>query len=144
MYGFNGFMKHPVHQLIETIGGVTPLLLLGIPTSVAAAVVFSVAIQLLLQHSNVDYRTGPLKYVFVSAEVHRFHHRKEAGAGDVNFGLFTMFWDHLLGTFYYAPEPIPQDALGITNRPDYPKEYIQQILEPFKGPSSTVDPLGAD
>lgn len=132
MYGFNGLMKHPIHQTIETVGGVTPLLLLGIPVPVASAVIFAVGIQLLLQHSNVDYRTGPLKFLFAIAEVHRFHHRKGAGLGDVNFGLFTTLWDHMLGTFYYAPRRLDQSALGIGDRPDYPRAYAAQLLEPFR------------
>jgi sterol desaturase/sphingolipid hydroxylase (fatty acid hydroxylase superfamily) len=113
MYGFNGLMKHPVHQTIETIAGMTPLLILGIPRPVAAVVAFAVVLQLLLQHSNVDYRMGPIKYIFAAAEVHRFHHHKGAGQGDVNFGLFTTLWDHLLGTFYYSPQRVEVDALGI-------------------------------
>ena len=140
MYGFNGLMKHPVHQFIETIGGITPLLLLGIPPTVAAAVAFAVALQLLLQHSNVDYRTGPLKYVFAIAEVHRFHHRKGAGLGDVNFGLFTTIWDHLLGTFYYSSKRLPSDSLGIGDRPDYPHDYVAQLLEPFRRDAVTRVP----
>lgn len=132
MYGFNGLMKHPVHQFIETLGGITPLLLLGIPPTVAAAVVFAVALQLLLQHSNADYRTGPFKYIFAIAEVHRFHHRKDAKLGDVNFGLFTTIWDHLLGTFYYSSTQVAVDSLGIGDRPDYPQAYIAQLLEPFR------------
>ena len=132
MYGFNGLMKHPIHQTIETVGGVAPLLLLGIPTPVAAAVIFAVAIQLLLQHANVDYRTGPLKYLFAIAEVHRFHHRKEARLGDVNFGLFTTLWDHFLGTFYYTPERVAASELGIGDRDTYPRSYGAQIVEPFR------------
>ncbi len=34
-YGLNGLMKHPLHQTLETIGGVAPLLILGIPVHVA-------------------------------------------------------------------------------------------------------------
>ncbi len=109
-----------------------PLLMLGIPGTVASAVVFAVALQLLLQHSNVDYRIGPLKYVFTGAEVHRFHHRKGAGLGDVNFGLFTALWDHLLGTFYYAPQRVEVHALGIEDRPTYPRSYLAQLIEPFR------------
>jgi sterol desaturase/sphingolipid hydroxylase (fatty acid hydroxylase superfamily) len=54
LYGFNGLMKHPMHQLLETLGGTLPLLLLGLPVEVASLLAFSVSIQLLLQHSNVD------------------------------------------------------------------------------------------
>ena len=137
MYGFNGLMKHPIHQTIETIGGMTPLLILGIPATVAAAVAFAVVLQLLLQHSNVDYRIGPFKYAFAGAEVHRFHHRKGASLGDVNFGLFTTLWDHLLGTFYYAPQRVEVDALGIGDRPTYPRGYLAQLIEPFRSNAAT-------
>ncbi len=60
MYGFNGLLKHPVHQFIEVSAGAFPWLLLGIPLDVAAVASFAVLIQLQLQHSNVDMRVGPL------------------------------------------------------------------------------------
>jgi sterol desaturase/sphingolipid hydroxylase (fatty acid hydroxylase superfamily) len=134
MYGLNGLMKHPVHQGIETIGGSLPLLLMGMPTSVASALAFCVAVQLLLQHSNADYRTGPLKYVFANAEVHRFHHTNRPSEGDVNFGLFTTLWDLLVGTFHYRKDHAPRRSteLGIGGRSDYPVAYLPQLVEPFR------------
>lgn len=135
LYGFNGLMKHPVHQAVETAAGIAPLLLLGIPTDVAVALLFCVAIQLLLQHSNADYRTGPLKYVFANAEVHRFHHRRGGAEGDVNFGLFTTLYDHVAGTFFYRAGTAPRSSgdLGIAGRPDYPQDYVPQLVAPFRG-----------
>ncbi len=134
MYGFNGLMKHPVHQAIEAVSGFTPLWLLGIPQNAAAAVAFCVAIQLLLQHSNADYRTGALKYMLANAEVHRFHHRKDGVAGDVNFGLFTTLWDHLAGVFHYQPGAAParSEDLGIRGAVNYPKGYLAQLVQPFR------------
>ncbi|WP_232508426.1 sterol desaturase family protein [Qipengyuania flava] len=58
MYGFNGLLKHPVHQFIEVTAGALPWLLLGIPLDVAAVASFAVLIQLQLQHSNVDMRVA--------------------------------------------------------------------------------------
>lgn len=134
LYGFNGLMKHPLHQTVETLSGVVPLLLLGIPPQVALAVVFCVAVQLLLQHSNADYRSGPLKYLFANAEVHRFHHANRPGEGDVNFGLFTTLWDHLAGTFRYAPGRAPRSSgeVGIAGDEAYPAGYLAQLLQPFR------------
>lgn len=43
-YGFNGLMKHPLHQTLETAAGVAPLVLLGLPTSVAYALALCVAV----------------------------------------------------------------------------------------------------
>ncbi|ANN15504.1 fatty acid hydroxylase [Amycolatopsis orientalis] len=132
-YGFNGLMKHPLHQTLETAVGFTPLILLGMPTSVAYAVALCAVVQLLLQHSNVDYRVGPLRLVLALNQAHRFHHLKWAGVGDVNFGLFTLLWDHLLGTYSYDPKrQFTSDDLGMAAKPNYPDAYLAQLAEPFR------------
>ena len=133
MYGFNGWMKHPLHLLLEAAGGMLPLLLLGIPEQLMGVLAFAVAIQLLLQHANVDMRMGPLRHVFAWAPLHRFHHMKYGTAGDVNFGLFFTCWDRLLGTSFDAPGyRMRGEDLGIGSRPDYPVAYLPQLLEPFR------------
>lgn len=133
LYGFNGLMKHPLHQMLEATAGLLPLILLGIPLDVAQLLALAIAIQLLLQHSNVDMHMGPLRWVFAWAPVHRFHHMKYGRAGDVNFGLFFNLWDWLLGTAYYREgyRMGPGD-LGIGSRPDFPVAYGAQMLDPFK------------
>ena len=101
-----------------------PLLLLGLPMPVAAVLAFAIAIQLLLQHSNADYRIGPAKYVLALNEGHRFRHLKWAGIGDVNFGLFTLGWDHLMRTYSYNPtRRFDSTQLGMAAHPDYPTAY---------------------
>ncbi|WP_371227236.1 sterol desaturase family protein [Pseudomonas sp. QE6] len=133
MYGFNGLMKHPLHQMLEALGGTLPLLVLGIPVEVAALLAFAVAIQLLLQHSNVDMRIGALRHLFAWAPLHRLHHLKYGTTGDVNFALFFSFWDRLLGTALYLPDyRLAEDDLGIGDRPDYPVGYLAQLAEPFR------------
>jgi sterol desaturase/sphingolipid hydroxylase (fatty acid hydroxylase superfamily) len=131
-YGLNGLMKHPLHQAIEMAGGVLPLILMGIPVQVASALAVCVAVQLLLQHANVDYRIGPLRSILALNEGHRFHHLKWAGVGDVNFGLFTLLWDHLFRTYSFDPQRrFTSDDLGMAAKPDYPTAYFQQLVEPF-------------
>lgn len=133
MYGFNGLMKHPVHQSFELTCASLPLLLLGMPVYIAWLLGFAVAVQLLLQHSNVDLRVGPLVHLWAVGPAHRFHHSNRAGEGDVNFGLFSSVWDHLLGTFRFDPAASPcVGELGVVGRADYPVDYFPQILEPFR------------
>lgn len=133
MYGFNGLIKHPVHQALETAAGTTPLVLLGMPTDIGLLLGFAITIQLLLQHSNADMRIGPLRYVVALAPLHRFHHQKWAGIGDVNFGLFTNLWDHILGTAVYdGSKRFTSDDLGIGKQPDYPTSYVGQLAAPFR------------
>jgi len=132
MYGFNGLMKHPIHQSIELIAGTTPLLLMGMPIEIGALLAFAVAIQLLLQHSNVDIKVGYLNYIWAVAPGHRHHHIASKKRGDVNFGLFTMLWDHILGTFV-ADHQQPRDGeLGIHDHSNFPSNYVLQLIEPFK------------
>jgi sterol desaturase/sphingolipid hydroxylase (fatty acid hydroxylase superfamily) len=134
MYGFNGLMKHPLHQALETGAGALPLVLLGVPQNVAAAAAFCVALQLLLQHSNADYRVGPLRYLLAFNEGHRFHHLRYPGMGDVNFGLFTLIWDHLFGTFSFdANRRFTSTDIGIEAWPNYPRKYWPQLRQPFLG-----------
>lgn len=131
-YGLNGLMKHPLHQTVEMAAGVAPLILIGLPVDVASVLALAVAIQLLLQHSNADYRIGPAKYVLALNEGHRFHHLKWAGIGDVNFGLFTLVWDHLLRTYSYDPaRRFDSTQLGMAAKPDYPSGYLRQMIYPF-------------
>ena len=133
MYGFNGLMKHPLHQLIETLAGTAPLLLMGATQDVLSLFVVAVILQLLLQHSNVAYFTGPFKYILAVNVVHRFHHIGNAKEGDVNFGLFTSITDWILGTAFFDPNrKIGSGDIGLEDRPDYPKKYLEQLVEPFK------------
>lgn len=141
LYGFNGLMKHPLHQLLEATAGLLPLLVLGIPLEVATLLAFAIAIQLLLQHSNVDMRLGPLRHVFAWAPVHRFHHMKYGRAGDVNFGLFFNLWDRLLGTAFYTTDySIRHGDLGIGSRPDFPRDYLAQLRDPFAAATLSKEP----
>jgi sterol desaturase/sphingolipid hydroxylase (fatty acid hydroxylase superfamily) len=141
-------MKHPLHQTVEMAAGVAPLILIGLPVNVASALALAVAIQLLLQHSNADYRVGPARYVLALNEGHRFHHLKWAGIGDVNFGLFTLIWDHLLRTYSFDPtRRFDSTQLGMAAKPDYPTDYLQQLSYPFKragrcnsASAQTIDP----
>lgn len=131
MYGFNGLMKHPLHQGLEALAGTLPLILLGMPVEIAALLALAIAVQLLLQHSNVDMHVGPLRHLLAWAPVHRFHHLRYGRAGDVNFALFFSFWDRLLGTAFYSAYRVASEDLGIGSQPDYPDDYLAQLAEPF-------------
>lgn len=120
--------------MLETLGGTLPLLMLGLPIQVAALLAFSVSVQLLLQHSNVDMRVGALRHVFAWAPVHRLHHLKYGTHGDVNFALFLPLWDRLLVTALHLPDyALRDDDVGIDDRPDYPRTYLAHLREPWRG-----------
>lgn len=150
VYGFNGFIRHPLHQLIDLLLSSLPLALLGLPVDVALLLGIAVSVQLLVQHSNVDYDLGPLQSWLAIGPLHRLHHVNWAGEGDVNFGLFLTFWDRLLGTLRLpedAPRPTVGD-IGVTGEPAFTQDYVQQLMLPFRKTENSAlevagGPIGA-
>ncbi|WP_158008061.1 sterol desaturase family protein [Methyloceanibacter superfactus] len=132
LYGFNGFIRHPLHQALDIVAGTLPLVLLGLPVDVAVLLGFTIAVQLIVQHSNVDYMLGPLQKILAIGPVHRLHHVNWAGEGDVNFGLFFTAWDRLLGTYQPPQARKPRTGdIGIQDCPHYPQVYAKQLVAPF-------------
>jgi sterol desaturase/sphingolipid hydroxylase (fatty acid hydroxylase superfamily) len=132
LYGFNGFIRHPLHQALDIAAGTLPLVLLGLPVGVAILLGTAIAIQLVVQHSNVDYALGPFQKILAIGPVHRLHHVNWDGEGDVNFGLFLTVWDKMLGTLQlpHARKPRVGD-IGIQDCPHYPQDYAKQLVAPF-------------
>lgn len=132
LYGLNGLVRHPLHQTLDLLFATGPLALLGMPIDVAVLLGLVVSIQLIVQHSNVDYQLGPLRNHMAIGQLHHLHHVNWGKEGDCNFGLFLTLWDRMLGTF--QPEPsrrIQAHDMGVDEVPDFPKTYWQQLLFPF-------------
>lgn len=133
MYGFNGLVRHPLHQTLDMAVGTLPLALAGMPVEVALLLGLAVSIQLIVQHSNVDYALGPFRNVMSIGRIHHLHHVNWGKEGDCNFGAFTTLWDRLLGTFHpEPPRPIKSNDLGIDEVPHFPAgSYVEQLVFPF-------------
>ena len=133
MYGFNGLVKHPVHQAIEIFAGMLPLIVVGLPGDVGVALLGLVVLQLLLQHSNVDVAIGRhIGRWWALSPGHRLHHLSRVPDGDVNFALFLLVWDRLFGTFAEpASISVGDGDLGVADQPSYPSGYFAQLGEPF-------------
>jgi sterol desaturase/sphingolipid hydroxylase (fatty acid hydroxylase superfamily) len=132
LYSFNGMVRHPLHQQIDLAMGTLPLVLAGMSVDVAVLLSLAMTVQLILQHSNVDYRVGLFQGLLAIGPVHRLHHVNWAGEGDVNFGLFFTVWDRILGTFRSASECVPLAGdIGVQDQPWYPQRYLAQLTLPF-------------
>jgi sterol desaturase/sphingolipid hydroxylase (fatty acid hydroxylase superfamily) len=143
LYGFNGFIRHPLHQVLDIVVGTLPLVLLGLSVPLAVLLGFAIALQLIVQHANVDYALGPLQKLLAIGPVHRLHHVNWAGEGDVNFGLFFTVWDRLLGTFQLPLRRWPRIGdIGIQDCPHFPQVYLRQLKLPFdpNGPCTEASP----
>ncbi len=103
LYGFNGVLRHPLHQVIDMVIANMPLVIIGMPVPVAFLLGFLISVTLIVQHSNVDSRLGPLQKHLSIGRIHHLHHVNWGTEGDCNFGLFLTVWDRLFGTFNETP-----------------------------------------
>jgi sterol desaturase/sphingolipid hydroxylase (fatty acid hydroxylase superfamily) len=85
-------------------------------------------------HSNVtlDY-PKPLKWIFVSPNMHRWHHATEKSAHDKNYCVVFAFIDLLFGTYYVPDKRLPEsygsgdEVLDDIAR----KNVVRELLRPF-------------
>lgn len=93
-------------------------------------------------HLNLNADFGfPLRYVFVSTNMHRWHHAADdPAAQNKNFAVVFAFWDVLFGT-YYVPEGRLPGAYGVwdeTGKDVVSEGFFDQLLYPFRVNLATV------
>ncbi len=131
LYWMNGQRRHLVHEALEGAPGLIVLGALGAPAAVLACATFAVTVHLLLQHGNVAYRAGSLRYVFAVAELHRWHHQRRYADVQGNYGALFSVWDYAFGTALPKKGDAPPDV-GLDDEPDLPTDYAGQLLWPFR------------
>ena len=84
-----------------------------------------------LNHANLGWNYGPLKYLLNSPKMHIWHHAKELPVRTgVNFGLTLSIWDYLFKT-NYIPHSGKDIELGFEGDENFPKGFINQELYPL-------------
>lgn len=135
LYALNNFRFHPLNYLNNFLLGVFPLMLLGVPADVMLGYLALSQPVLMLQHANLDLRSGWLNYVFSTNEVHRWHHSSTPSEANRNYGYALVLWDHVFGTFHYLPCDNAPRRIGLfAESSDYPASgsYLTQLTQAFK------------
>jgi len=122
-------LRNVVIFLVLGVIGFDPLaILLTVPaTNVSAAI----------SHWGGDVKGGVLNYVFVTPEVHRWHHTANVPEGhkySVNYGVEFAFWDILFGT-YHLPQKdgqaVPPERIGHPGGLADEPNYLKLLLVPL-------------
>lgn len=135
LYFLNGEKRHALHQILEGGPGIVVCLFIGVPQPVVVAALALLAINMMMQHTNLDYKAGILKKFFCVAELHRWHHRADYKDAQVNYGAWLTVWDYLFKTNYDDPKIYNSEGIGeigIKEEPNFPKTYVTQMIYPFK------------
>ena len=86
-----------------------------------------------LNHANLGWDYGWLKYLFNNPKMHIWHHAKELPSHvryGVNFGLTLSLWDYLFKTDY-VPYNGRDITLGFEGDDTFPKDFIHQEMYPL-------------
>lgn len=134
LYTLNNFRFHPLNHILNYGIGLFPLMLLGTPPTVILGYLALVQPVIILQHANLNLRSGWFNYVFSTNEVHRWHHSTERNEANSNYGRGLIIWDHLFGTFRYTPDRNMPEHVGLFSNSRYPVSagYLQQVISVFK------------
>lgn len=111
-----------------------PLAIMGGFTAQDVAVVhfFNITIGH-LNHANINWDYGWLKYILNNPRMHIWHHAKELPTErrmGVNFGITLSIWDYIFKT-NYIPYNGRDIELGFEGDEKFPKDFIHQELYPI-------------
>jgi len=132
LYFLNAARFHPLDIAIDTTVGLVPLVLLGAPAEAQALFALFSAVFGYLQHANVAVALGPLNYLFSMAELHRWHHAKDAREANTNYGSNLILWDLVFGSFFWPRDRQPPEEIGIPDLPAFPQGFWAQLASPFR------------
>jgi sterol desaturase/sphingolipid hydroxylase (fatty acid hydroxylase superfamily) len=133
----NGEVSNPVDFALRNILifimlgviGFSPFAILLAFTVTNTTAVFS--------HCGGDVKGGFLNYLFMTPEVHRWHHSATVPEGygySCNYGVEFSFWDVIFGT-YYLPrkdgQTVQPERIGHPSGLPDEGNYLKILLEPF-------------
>jgi sterol desaturase/sphingolipid hydroxylase (fatty acid hydroxylase superfamily) len=114
----NTFVSHPLDFALRNVFPPVFLAYVGFDP---AAIVFGAGLATaasLMSHCGAGLHAGWLNRVFVTPQVHRWHHSAKTPDGhkySVNYGVGIVLWDRLLGTYYLPMKdglPVQPEKLG--------------------------------
>ncbi|MDO6674174.1 sterol desaturase family protein [Tenacibaculum sp. 1B UA] len=86
-----------------------------------------------LNHANINWDYGWLKYILNNPRMHIWHHAKELPEDrkmGVNFGITLSIWDYIFKT-NYIPYNGRDIELGFDGDEKFPKDFIHQEIYPI-------------
>ncbi len=127
---FSSVRFHPLEKLLDRTIYLFPLIFLGVSDEALLILATLDAFIASFAHANLRWRIGPLIYVFVGPEMHRWHHSDDPSRNHCNFGNNLSIFDWLFGTAYLTDEE--PASFGVDD-PDYPLgDIVAQFAYAFR------------
>lgn len=118
---------HPINRATTSFIDILGLALLGFPDWALVANVMLRHYYGEFIHADLPWSYGPLKAVFVSPVMHRWHHARDVVGAGSNFATVFSVFDRAFGT-YHVPGPC-NVPLGVTD--EMGAGTVGQLFYPF-------------
>jgi len=141
---FSSVRFHPVEKIVDRCIYLFPLTFLGVGEEALLILSIVDALIATFSHANIRMRIGPLIYVFVGPEMHRWHHARSMDGQTSNFGNNLSIFDWLFGTAKLRPaQPA---SFGIDDEAFPEGNFLKQFVFAFRpfaqepGVAETAEP----
>ena len=124
------WMENILYKPLKTFG----VMLLGGFEHEQAYIVHFIAVAIgHLNHANIKFSWGPLKYLLNNPIMHLHHHAYALPKGKfgVNFGISLSLWDYLFNT-HHVPDSDGSIKIGFPGDEKLPNSFLKQLLYGFK------------
>jgi sterol desaturase/sphingolipid hydroxylase (fatty acid hydroxylase superfamily) len=143
LYWLNATRFHPLDLFALLALQTAPLLVLGADERVMLAYGLFTGMYGQLQHANVALDSGPLRWLFSTPELHRWHHSRVPAEGNTNYGAVLSTWDLLFGSYFWPRDRHFTGPVGLHDLPAFPQTYLGQLASPLRWPVA-ADPAARD
>lgn len=127
---FSGVRFHPLERALDRLIFLCPLLVLGASEEALFTLAVVEGSLTAFHHSNLNWRIGPLIYVFIGPEMHRWHHVVDPARRECNYGNILSIFDWMFGTAYITRENPTE--FGLTDK-NYPEgNFLKQFAYAFR------------
>ena len=133
----NLLVSHPIDYALRNVLVFTLLGLIGFNPFAILIGVSAIRVTAAFSHCGGDVKGGVFNYIFVTPEVHRWHHSAIVPSGhkySVNYGVGFVVWDLIFGTFHLPQkdgQPEQPERIGHPGGLTDETNYLKLLLVPF-------------
>lgn len=128
-----GTRHHPGDYVIREVFSLATVMVFGIPLAFYVFYRIATIFFTYFSHANMvvpNWIDRPLSWVFITPNMHKFHHHVERPWTDTNYGNIFSFWDRIFGTLVHDdPRKVRYGVDTLEGTPDESIRY--QLKVPF-------------
>lgn len=128
-----GTRHHPGDFVFRELFALIGVIIAGLPLAFYMLYRITTVLFTYFTHANINFPVAidkVLSYVFITPNMHKFHHHFERPWTDSNYGNIFSIWDRIFGTFVYADTKDIRYGLDVLED-ERSNELSYQLKVPF-------------